>query len=392
MGLFDGLAKIFTKNKEIADMLDFDFVTDASSRAYLKRMALESVLNFVSRTMSTMQVKIRNETGVTKKSWEYILNVRPNKDMSASEFWQKVIYRLMNDNEVLIVVSDDDQLLIAEDFYREETALYEDVFKGVTLKGFTFKRNFKMSEVIYLEYNNEELERFTDGLFRDYGELFGRIVEVSMRNNQIRASVSIEQTGTYNDEKDSSGKTQTEKLQGFIDRMYKSFKDRSIAIVPKLKGFEYEEYTNKIGNSNQSLEELDKMKKSLINDVSRMIGVPSALVHGEMADLKFNLEAYRKLCILPLIQKIESELTNKILEKEEYLNGERVKVQNVLKRDPFEFAVQIDKVVSSRVFTPNQVLEEFEYERSDDPVMDERVMTKNYETVKEGENTDGNTD
>lgn len=391
MGLFEGLTKIFTKNKDIADMLDFDFVTDASSRAYLKRMALESVLNFVSRTMSTMQVKIRNETGATKKSWEYILNVRPNNDMSASEFWQKVIYRLMNDNEVLIVVSDDDQLLIAEDFYREETALYEDVFKGVTLKGFTFKRGFKMSEVIYLEYNNEDLEQFTDGLFRDYGELFGRVVEVSMRNNQIRASVSMEQTGTFHDEKDSKGVTQTEKLQNFIDRMYKSFKDRSIAIVPKLKGFEYEEYTNKMGNSNQSLDELDKMKKSLINDVSRMVGVPSALVHGEMADLKFNLEAYRKLCILPLIQKIESELTNKILEKEEYLKGERVKVQNVLRRDPFEFAVQIDKVVASRVFTPNQVLEEFEYEKSNDPIMDERVMTKNYETVKEGEEVDDST-
>ena len=162
MSLFDGLTKVFTKNKEIADMFDFDFESDPSTRSYLKRMALESVLNFVSRTMSTMQVKIRDETGPTKVDWQYLLNVRPNKDMSASEFWQKVIYRLMNDNEVLIVVSDDDQLLIAEDFYREESALYEDIFKGVTLKGFTFKRYFKMSEVIYLEYNNEELERFTD--------------------------------------------------------------------------------------------------------------------------------------------------------------------------------------------------------------------------------------
>lgn len=392
MSLFDGLTKVFTKNKEIADMFDFDFESDPSTRSYLKRMALESVLNFVSRTMSTMQVKIRDETGPTKVDWQYLLNVRPNKDMSASEFWQKVIYRLMNDNEVLIVVSDDDQLLIAEDFYREESALYEDIFKGVTLKGFTFKRYFKMSEVIYLEYNNEELERFTDGLFQDYGELFGRIIEVSMRNNQIRATVSVEKTGTFNDQKDEQGRTQTERMQGFIDKMYKSFKDRSIAIVPKLMGFGYEEHTNKVGSSNQSLEELDKMKKSLINDISRMIGVPSALVHGEMADLKFNLEAYRKLCIMPLIQKIENELTNKILEKEEYLKGERVKVQNVLKRDPFEFAVQIDKLVASRVFTPNQVLEEFEYEKSMDPSMDERAMTKNYELLKEGEETDDSTD
>ena len=34
-----------------------------------------------------------------------------------------------------------------------------------------------MSEVIYLQYNNEKLDKFTDGLFNDYGELFGRILK-----------------------------------------------------------------------------------------------------------------------------------------------------------------------------------------------------------------------
>ena len=37
------------------------------------------------------------------------------------------------------------------------------------------------------------------------------------------------------------------------------------------------------------------MKKSLINDVCRAIGVPSALVHGEMADLEFNLKPIKTL-------------------------------------------------------------------------------------------------
>ncbi|MGH2242598.1 phage portal protein, partial [Enterococcus faecalis] len=83
-------------------------------------------------------------------------------------------------------------------------------------------------------------------------------------------------------------------IQAFVNKIYKSFRNNSVAIVPQLKGFKYEEYTNKTGSSNQSLEELDQMKKSLINDVCRAIGIPSALVHGEMADLEFNLKAYQK--------------------------------------------------------------------------------------------------
>lgn len=388
MSLFDGLGKVFTRNQAIAEMLDFDLISDASTRSYLKKMALDSVLNFVSRTMSTLQVRIRDGTEIVDSEWNYILNVRPNNDLSASDFWQRFFYKLLNDNEVLVVLSDDNQLLIADDYTRMEYALYDDVFTNVVIKDFTYNRRFPMSDVIFLQYNNEELEQFTNGLFKDYGELFGRMIEISMRNNQIRGSVSIDQTGKYDTKKDANGDTMQDRLQKYIDKMYRSFQKSSVAIVPKLNGFGYEEYTNKMGVSNQSLEELDKMKKSLINDICRMIGVPSALVHGEMADLKFNLDAYRKLCIQPLIQKLQVELINKIIGKDDFKAGKRLVIQNVLKRDPYEMATNIDKVISSGVFTPNQVLTDFEYEASDDPIMDKHYITKNYENVEEGEKVD----
>ena len=39
-----------------------------------------------------MQVQIR---GATKEEWDYLLNVRPNKDMSANDFWQNFFYTLL---------------------------------------------------------------------------------------------------------------------------------------------------------------------------------------------------------------------------------------------------------------------------------------------------------
>ena len=380
MGLMEGFNKIIGRNQNIAEMLDFDLISETAKRTYLKSMALDSVLDFVSRTMSTLQVKTFKNGKKQKSEWDYILNVRPNKDLSAVAFWQKFFYRLLDDNEVLVIVTDDNQLLIAEDFTRNEYAVYEDTFSDVLVKNYTFERTFKMSEVIYLEYNNSDLESFTNGLFKDYSELFSRLVEVSMRNNQIRGSVSIEQTGKFDSE------TQT-KLQKFIDQVYNSFKNNSVAIVPRLKGFNYEEYTNKQGVSNQSMEELDKVKKSLINDVSRAIGLPSALVHGEMADLKYNLEAYRKLCIYQLVEKLRAELTNKILSKADYESGTTLEVQNVLKKDPFELAVQIDKVISSGFVTPNEARRMFELETSDNKLMDNHYITKNYEQAAEGGET-----
>ena len=131
-------------------------------------MAKNTVLDFVARTMSTLEIKFKNKNGVD--DWDYILNVRPNSDMSAATFWEKFFYRLLDDNEVLVIFTDDNQLLIADDFSRAEYAVYDDVFSNVTVKDYVFERTWKMSDVIYMEYNNDELERFTKGLFEDYSE------------------------------------------------------------------------------------------------------------------------------------------------------------------------------------------------------------------------------
>lgn len=382
MSLFD-VFKQSIRNEEPSDWIpDLVYGDDESARAYLKIMAKNTVLDFVARTMSTLEVKFKNKDGTA--DWEYILNVRPNNDMSAATFWEKFFYRLMDDNEVLVIFTEDNQLLIADDFSRTEYAVYDDVFTGVTVKNYVFQKSFNMSDVIYIEYNNDKLDRFTKGLFEDYAELFGRIIEIAMRNNQIRGSVSINATATANEKKDENGKTRTEKLQEYVDKIYQAFKTKSVAIVAKVKNIDYEEYTNKQGVSNQSLDELNKMKTSLIDDVANAIGVPTALIYGEKAELDSNLQAFRKLCLAPLMKKLQDELMAKIITKKEYKNGERIKVSKVLPVSILENATQIDKIVSSGTFLRDEVREVTDYDPLPNGEGQQLIMTKNYEKVTKG--------
>lgn len=138
MSLFD-VFKQSIRNEEPSDWIpDLVYGDDESARAYLKIMAKNTVLDFVARTMSTLEVKFKNKDGTA--DWEYILNVRPNNDMSAATFWEKFFYRLMDDNEVLVIFTEDNQLLIADDFSRTEYAVYDDVFTGVTVKNYVFQK------------------------------------------------------------------------------------------------------------------------------------------------------------------------------------------------------------------------------------------------------------
>lgn len=370
MGIFSFL-DLLKRNKELTELAytyDFDDIDDKMQKVYLKRMALDICANFIARAVSQSEIKTADN------QWYYKLNVRPNTDMSATQFWQSFIHKLIEDNRVLVVKSDSDDLLIADGWTRNEYAVYEDTFSYVTVKDFTFARTFKMNEVIYLEYNNDRLKRFTDGLFDDYSDLFGRLMEAAKRNNQVRGTVDVDGMYSPGDEK------KQKELQGYLDKLFQAFKNKSIAIAPLYKGFSYTEHSNTTGTSNLNMDEITKIPDYLVDTVADALGIPTALLHGNRAELKDNITAFNKFCLAPLLQKIEDELNAKLIEPRKYSKDNCIEVIGINRPDIFELAEAIDKLISSSAFSPNEIREALGYDPREGG--DDYVITKNLDTAK----------
>lgn len=378
MGFLDS---IFRRNKELESLFDLDMFYDFAKRPYLKKVALEICINFIARTISLSKFRIVENGKRIYDEWDYLLNVRPNTDQSAAEFWQIFAAKLIHDNEVLVVLTDTNDLLIADSFTREEYAVYPDKFRDVTVKDYTFERTFQMNEVIYLTYQNEKLSRFMNAMFDDYSALFTRMLETQKISNQIRGVVGIDSTQSLDEDK-------RKKLQDFIDRLFTSFKN-SIALVPKLKGFEYTEVADG-SNNGKSVDELKKLKRDLVDEVATILGIPTSLVHGDMSEYETALKAYSRFCISPFLKKIHDELNAKIIEKKDYLKGKRVQVYGVIESNPLELANAVDKLRASGVYNANEIRIKLGDEPVDNPALDEYVLTKNYERPLEGgEGNDG---
>lgn len=368
--------RIMGKNEAIEFSYDLDLLRDTSHKAYIKKWALNTCINHIARTISQTKFEVidkgvKDETSVTY----YKLNVRPNTDESASTFWQRAIRKLIFDNEVLIVVTDTKDLIIADDFEREEYALYDDIFKHVKVKDFEFERNFKMSEVIYITYSNESISSLLDGLFTDYGNIFARIVKYNLMSNQIRATLSF----------DGNVNAQTQQnMQNFINKSYEAFEQNDIAIVPVQKGYEYKEHTTQSqSKSTSQIEDLTKVPNQLLKYVASSLGIPFPLIDGSVADIEAMTDNYMKFCIMPILENIVDELNAKWFSEEDYREGKRIKAISIDAYDPIQKAEAIDKLIASSVFTANQVLDMFGYPPSDDEDADKRVITKNLQSVKE---------
>lgn len=380
MGLLDA---VFKRNSEMEFLFDFDIFEETSNRIQMKKLAINTCVSFLARTIAQSEFRLKKNGKYQKDELYYRLNVRPNKNQTASTFWQTAVDKLIHENECLIIQADDEDLLIADSFSHNEYAVLEDTFSQVVVKGYEFKRSFKQSEVMHLRYTNENLTPLIDSLYKDYGDLFGRILGSQKRKNQIRSTVNV-------DANTSKNKESMSKLQDFINKMYGAIGEKEVAIVPQQPGFEYKEHYSGSGNGIQSVDEINKVTDGFLDKVAMAIGIPTGLLYGEMADISGEMQNYLTFTVKPFLKKIKDEVNAKFIEKDEYLNGTHLDAKVVSYQSIFDIAESIDKLISSGVFNGDEIREETGYDITGDEIHKKYFMTKNYqessEALKGGEN------
>lgn len=376
MNLFEMIGSVFKIGGTTqTSSYTFDELFAEYQTLYLKNLAIDKSAEFLARVFSDSEYRFLN---ASNSGWSYILNVKPNKNESASRFWQKFIYLLITKNEALIVKSDDDQLLIADSFIHNEYALYDDTFSDVTIKEYTFKRTFKMDEVIYLQYNNNRLSTYIDGLFADYEKLHSRMLETVQRNNQIRGTLHAKGSAQFSDK-------QMTALKSYSEKLFQAFSNRSVAIVPMNDMVEYSELTNTTGTSNISVEDIKLIRRQFDDEIADILGIPSLALHGDVATMDSQQKAFVIYCMKPLFKKVSDELNAKLISKRDYEKGNRISIIGLSHQDIIDSAINIDKLIASSVFTKNEVRNKFGYESVEGG--DTFIMTKNYiEDGKGGEN------
>lgn len=354
--------------------MDLDLAQDAAKRLHMKRLVVDTCVFFMARTIGQTEFRVKKNGKYIKDEIYYRLNVRPNKNMTASTFWQVVVSKLVYDNEVLIVQADDGDLLVADSFTRNEKAVYEDTFTDVMVKDFKFLRTFNQRDVIHIKFANENLEKLISSMYDDYGELFARVLAAQKRKNQIRSTVTID--STFAKTKDAQ-----EKLQAFIDRMYSAIDGKDVAIAPQQPGFTYEEVGK--GGSALSVDEVNKVTGGFLGLVAMALGIPLPLIVGDMADVEKQTKNYMLFSIKPLLKKIKDEADVKFFEKEEYMSGSHLDPRPISYQNIFDLAPSIDKLRASGVFSGNDIRTEAGYDSIDSDFMNSYFITKNYQDSEE---------
>lgn len=370
------LSNLFGAKTEPTYALDTDWdFQDASTRAYLKRVALDAGVNFIARRFAQAKFKHIVDGKFVKDDAWYRLNTRPNRNETATQFWEHVIHKLIYEGECLVIVNDTKELLVADSYVHTKYANYDDIFEGVYVRGYRYERTFTMSEVIYLTYQNERLERYTNSLFADYGTMLGRMVAIQLRNNQIRGVLKV--NTTYGAQREKQ-----EQLQGYLDKVFNSFSNNTVALVPLTDGFDYQEIGGTKSNTQQQFDQIKQLRKDAIATVADILGIPENMLFETPAEVNQLEKSFNQGVLQFFYQLVIDELNGKLVSD---YGSEEYRIVGKNERDIFSLSEAIDKLVSSGAFRRNEIREALGWERADDPALDEFYITKNYTTTKGGD-------
>lgn len=376
MKIIDYFRSIFGKKDAVA--AEFTSENHSTEQSFhLTELALFTAIDFIARSLAKCEFVTVNNNRESRKAEYYLWNYSPNKHQTKIEFFTQAVAKLIFDNELLIIETADNQLLIADSFSRTEHALIDDSFSGITCRNFTYQRTFFESEVIYLQYNNFALMGLLADMCNTYEQL--------MLSAQERYNKAVGHKGILELENYSFGDENfAETYNKVLAKQFKAFYSNKNAVMPIFKGMKYSEPSTDAGKTtNSEINDIQKLRTEAYTVVGNALHIPPAILSGEASQLSDAMDCAIGNAIDPIANMFEQEITKKRFGANEFSKGNYLLIDTTTVRhiDAVSQANNLDKSIASGVLTPAKAQKYCNMLPCSEKWANEYYITKNYQTI-----------
>lgn len=359
---------------------------DLEENIAYRQFAVNACINLIAQTISLAEFQTFEKGKETRKDLYYLLNVEPNQNQSASDFWRAVVEDLVHRDKALIVPISSTKWLKARDWDIEERAMVENRYKRVDVGTkdvpFLLKESFKPEgDVLCFRWHNLKVSGLMDSIYTDFSKLIS-----SSQSNYVKGTSSkgILEVGT---EYAKTVEAQ-ERLNVIVNEYFKKFfAHAGSAVMPLDRGLSYKELSGPESGSTSA--NLSREARNFVDDVfdltAMSFGFSSKLLRGDVADLDDLVRQFITFCINPIAEIITDEINRKVYGKQKFLERTYCKLDTTRIRavDIKDIASSLDILLRSGAYTINDSLRVLGKEPIDSEIGDQRFLTKNYAVIED---------
>ena len=377
MSFWDWFSGLFDKEGKLALNAT---VGRLATEVYYKELAFQACANLIAKTLARAEFRTFLKGEEVRGDMYYLLNVEPNPNQNASDFWRDAVYRAVKGNESLIVM-EGDYLYLADSWNVVPGTFVENLYTEIQLGELKEPLRRRESEVLHLRMYNNKVAQVIDGLYDSYSKLIAAAQKRYRRNSSKRGFLEL-----------GTSYPQTEKAQAdlkdLLENRFKTFfQHEDDAVLPLTGGAKWQELETTGPTARGSVEGRDI--RGFIDDIFDFTAVafqvPPQLLKGNVADTHEAMKNFLTFCISPLADMISDEINRKMYGKRDFKKRSYVKVDTTHIRavDIKDVANALDVLFRIGAYTIDDCLKYLGMEPIGGEVGQQRFVTKNYQPIED---------
>lgn len=340
-----GLLNFLRQDKD-GNLIDY-LLTLSNMKINAKDIAIQKAAGMIAKTIAKCEFKTylpdkSNKVIEVKDNDYYTLNVRPNPNESATNFWYRVIMKFLTDPDGALVIHDGSNLYLADTFSLNETVRYPKSISNVKVGNLQYNKSFSMDDVLYLKLGDGKIIQYLSQFYTEIGTILSIAATDYEQKNKRKFKLKLPTILSV--VKPETGMAYT--AQEYASAISRMLNNTDSDVIP------FDEMTDlsAIGsNETKTVQDFRDMLKEALNIAAFVYDIPQDLFNGNKTDKSTSVRDFITFGLAGPIEIIEDEINAKFFTKEEYLKGEKVKIDKtrIQHVDFFDVADAEIKLVSA---------------------------------------------
>lgn len=365
-----------------------DLISVEVKKMKITKMAVEKAIGMIAHAIAKSEFIVQGKNERLRNELYWSLNVKPNLNETATEFWIEVIQRLLKNSECLICIIGK-KFYIADSFQVSNSVMLNQIYSNITItangESLQLNNTYTSDEVIHLKAKNKKIRAYMETVMKMHDDVVSAMEAAIKISKTPKFILKIAGAMPVIRTLRADGTEQTLTVDEFKKNIKNLLESENIEILQASNGLEISQL--KIDTAVTS-EDVVKASKEIFEECAFAFDIPKTVFMGEITEKADSTNEFITYAVGWVAEILNDAMNATLVGKESFLKGEYIWIDlsGFKHRDLVESANYLDKLRSIG-FNLDEIRQAIGWESLNTPFSQERVITKNYTNDLGSENT-----
>ncbi|HAB94178.1 MAG TPA: hypothetical protein DCF49_05375 [Lachnospiraceae bacterium] len=375
--MFEWLFK--SKTGDISNVLEI-IATDLT-KVQLAVMAQEKAACMIAKAIAKSEIVLTKGEERRKDEEYYRLNIRPNDNETATDFWFNVARELVSTGDCVVVRMANGKYYRANSYQMDDYVLFGKTYSHIVLTdGYnevTLRYGVNSDDVLHFRFGTEKLRVFTKNVLGCLDDALDAVRSLETIANTPLLKYKVDANLQFR-RRTTDGKEVRLTLDNVLDEFKAKIDGKKLAIITEQTGSSLEFMDVK---KQVSAAEVTALADTINKECAAAYDIPLGVFNGQITEQSDATNEFITYAVSPVAEVINDTLNAKLVGQADYVAGERafVWLAHFKHIDVIDAANSLDKLRAIG-FTLDEIFEMVGYPALNTDFSTKRALTKNYAT------------